>query len=139
MACLGVCLGLPFGGCRGIPWVAALVGLVEGCRGMPMGTTNEVSGIPWPALVCCGMPWPALGGVVACYGLPWWIPWLALGVPSHAMADLGGCHSMPWWAPWHVITLQPMPRCIFSFGNDPNCALKFFIGHLECVPCFNFH
>jgi hypothetical protein len=28
------------GGCLGIPWVAALVGLVEGCRGMHMDTEN---------------------------------------------------------------------------------------------------
>lgn len=116
------------GGCQGMPWPA----WVEGCRGMPVGTTK-------PRLV-------------ACHGLPLGVPWHAFGgaTPVGAVACLGGCHGaakachglpcwVPWWAPWHAITLNPVPRCIYSFGNDPNCAPKFFVGHLGRVPCFNSH
>jgi len=152
LVCVVACHGLPWlalachGGLQGMPWPAlvravAFLGLLpwwawwKGVVACPLALQTEVSGMPQLALVCRGMPWPALGGAVASHGLPWCEPWLSLACLGGAMA----CHGRPWWVPWHAIMLNPVPRCIYSFGNDQNCASKFFIGHLECVPCFNFH
>lgn len=163
VACHGLPWSVPWpalGGCQGMPRPA----LVEGCRAMPVGTTKPrlvaCHGLP------LGVPWHAMGGAKArrglpwgcdpggCHGMPWWVPWGCQGMPWLALlgarACPAGCHGaakachslpcwVPWWAPWHAITLNPVPRCIYSFGNDPNCAPKFFIGHLGRVPCFNSH
>lgn len=151
MACHGRPWWVPMGclcGCRGhykprlvachgqpmwVPWHAhghhkpRLVWRAVAC---PWAPQTEVSGMPWPALVCAlaclgGVPRHAtagLGGRVPCHARGHYktevsgMPWPAFG---GAVACHGGCQGTPWlalgvrprWVPWHALVgAMGLPR-----------------------------
>jgi hypothetical protein len=72
--------------------------------------------------VCHGMPCPyvcVMACLCVCHG------W-------HALVGVVACHYLPWWVPWHVLVgAMTCHNASTRATNDPNCASKLFIGHLE--------